>query len=523
MLDIREPVLAYNRIRINERRTRWLIASFSLAVLPVLTAAAVFVMPWVSMIGHAIAFAIYGQALSGKLDALQSQITASRPADGPARLLDLPVPVLLLLGGLLLTAFIIVLLMFFGLTARFISRYGARMVLRMAQARPASAQDAPVLFSAIENLCIGAGLPIPRVHVVESAAPNAFATGRDPEHASLVVTRGLLTLLDRRELEGVVAHELSHIGNHDIRLTTTLAAFVATASLPFRMVEGLFRAAFRIHWIAGAFVSWMAFLFGISLVHVAFGLATLARDEEFSRVMSRFVWWWTLHGVAAPLYALFVAPVVALLIRQTVSRQREFLADADAALLTRDPEGLALALVKIGASRGERLRVSEGLVHLYFVDPTEERGSLLHDVFPSHPTLRARIELLGRMGSGIPPSALDAAIEAGAATRPIEPDANTSAPPIVDVPAGPVPPSTSEEAAVRRLTPLYENADGWSRVLTQLPPDAALTVTGTEGNFIRVTTADNVCGYVSRLSPLASATESTTSFRAPTYQDQRAV
>lgn len=506
MPDIREPVLAYNRIRINERRTRWLIASFSLALLPVLTAAAVFVIPWVSMIGGALAYTIYGQALSGKLDALQSQITASQPADGPARLLDLPVPVLLLLGGLLLTALIIVLLVFFGITGALISRYGARMVLRTAQARLATAQDAPGLFRAVENLCIGAGLPMPRVHVVESAAPNAFATGRDPEHASLVVTRGLLSLLDRRELEGVVAHELSHIGNHDIRLTTTLAAFVATASLPFRMVEGLFRAAFRLHWIAGAFVSGMAGMFCLSLVHLATGLATLARDEEFSREMSRFVWWWTLHGVTAPLYALFVAPVVALLIRQTVSRQREFLADADAALLTRDPEGLALALVKIGTARGERLRVGEGFVHLYFVDPTEERGSWLHAVFPSHPSLRARIELLGRMGSGMSPSALEAAIEAGVATRRIDPEANTSDLPLADVPAGPVPPSTVDEAPrMHGLTPLYESADGWSRVLAQLPTDAALTVTGTEGNFIRVTTADNLSGYVSRLSPLAVA------------------
>src|SRR5688500_17393341 len=101
-------------------------------------------MPWVSMIGGAIAYAISGQTLLGKLNALQPRITASRPADGPARLLDLPAPVLLILGGLLLTASIVVLLMFFGMTAALISRYGARMVLRMAQARPATAQDAPV-------------------------------------------------------------------------------------------------------------------------------------------------------------------------------------------------------------------------------------------------------------------------------------------------------------------------------------------------------------------------------------------
>ncbi len=122
MPDIREPVLAYNRIRINERRTRWLIASFSLALLPVLTAAAVFVMPWVSVIGGAITYAIDGQTLMDKLNALQPQINASRPAGGPARLLDLPAPVLLILGGLLLTASIVALLMFFGTTAALISR-----------------------------------------------------------------------------------------------------------------------------------------------------------------------------------------------------------------------------------------------------------------------------------------------------------------------------------------------------------------------------------------------------------------
>ena len=517
MLDTHEPVLAYNRIEINRRKTRWLMASFAVALLPVLSACVVWVMPWVSMIGVAIAHAMFGPALDHRIRAMQVEMDASRPAEGPVGLMDLPVSALMVMGGLLLAALVIVLLVFSGFMALLISRYGSRMVLRMAHARPIDRAEEPDLFRVVENLCIGAGLPVPGVHLVESPAPNAFATGRDPQHAALVVTRGLLTLLDRRELEGVVAHELSHIGNHDIRLTTTLAALVTMASLPFRMLEGLFRAAFRTHWLAGAIVSWMAFLFVLPIVHVFAALVSLS-DEDISRVMPPFMWWWTLHALAGPAYALFVAPVVALLIRQAVSRQREFLADADAALLTRDPEGLALALVKIGAARGQRLRVGEGSVHLYFVDPADETGSLLHTLFPSHPPLGERIELLARMGSGIAPSALEAAIEAVATIPQAEPQS-------VEVPAA-VPttppelahsPTENEDAdrlienasAARPVreyswTPLYEKPDGWSRVLAQLPLDTPVNVTGTEGNFIRVTTAHNLSGYVSSASPLAA-------------------
>jgi Zn-dependent protease with chaperone function len=128
------------------------------------------------------------------------------------------------------------------------------------------------------------------------------------------------------------------------------------------------------------------------------------------------MWWWAAHATLVPVYALCVAPVVALFVRQAVSRQREFLADADAVRLTRDPEGLALALVKIGAARGEPLRVGEGSVHLYIVDPTGSR-SLLHRVFPSHPRLEDRIELLAKMGSGMPQASLDAAVAAGRQLR----------------------------------------------------------------------------------------------------------
>jgi peptidase M48-like protein len=234
------------------------------------------------------------------------------------------------------------------------------------------------------------------------------------------------------------------------------------------------------------------------------------------------------------LYAVFVAPVIALLIRQGVSRQREFLADADAALLTRDPEGLALALVKIGAAGGQRLKVGEGCVHLYFVDPSQAAaripawqtwldGSLLHRFFPSHPPLGERIELLARIGSGIAPEALEAALQAGAIAREArrervdahapgpgpQPDAvpsfsvaETSGGTVGTAPTVVAP--SPDEASGPTLTPLYERPDGWSRVLARLPHDAALTAIASEGNFVRVTTRENLLGYVARSAPLSA-------------------
>ena len=145
-------------------------------------------------------------------------------------------------------ALIAVVIGFVAVTMFLIAWYGSNALLRMSGARRVELDGEPELVRAVENLCIAAGLPRPAIYVVESPAPNAFAVGRDSQHASLIVTRGLLTLLDRRELEGVIAHELSHIGNHDIRLSTTLAALVTTLRLPFRFVTAPFRFVFRLPW-----------------------------------------------------------------------------------------------------------------------------------------------------------------------------------------------------------------------------------------------------------------------------------
>jgi heat shock protein HtpX len=391
----------------------------------------------------------------------------------------------LLFGATLIVSLYVVVFCLVVLAGFLIDHLGARMVLRAAHARPVTAADEPALVRVVENLCLAAGLPQPTVHVVESEAPNALATGSNPSDASLVVTRGLLTLLTRRELQAVVAHELSHIGNHDIRLSTTLATLVTVASLPWKM----FARVLDDNAMSGA--SLMGVLAALTGLTAVAAYVYLVR-EIFSDVLAAVpgaLHWWKVHAITAPVYAVCLSPVVALLIRTIVARQREFLADAEAVVLTRDPEGLALALVKIGSARGEPLRVGEGVVHLYFVDPVSlgprigawwrrRDASLLRRLFPSHPPLAERIELLARMGSGIDGQALEAAVAAGAALR----DAEAEPEPF-EVPAPEPDDAVRPDPPKDVLIPLYERPDGWSRVLAQLPQDAQVTLVGTEGPF----------------------------------------
>jgi heat shock protein HtpX len=390
-----QPLLVYNRIDRNKRLTRVMLLAFAVAMLPSVTAASVFVVPLVAFFGGVIAYAIYGPALDARIQALEPGSMT-----GMAGLLDLPRPLLGIMSAMLALALAVAITALLVATAVLIARYGARILLRLARARAVSREDEPELWRVVEALCIGAGLRVPKIHVIESPAANAFATGSTPEQASLVVTRGLMQLLDRRELQGVIAHELSHIGNHDIRLTTALSAIVGTLSFPFRVATLPIRAAFGVNGSLGAVALAMGVAVLVWCVLLTWeGLQTLT-DEKLAGNIPTFIQVWGIHALVAPLYAIVVAPVVALLIRQALSRQREFLADADAALLTRDPAGLAGALIKIGQFRGERLPVGEGSVHLYFVDP-EGEDSLLHRLFPSHPPLAQRIELLARMAQGI--------------------------------------------------------------------------------------------------------------------------
>jgi heat shock protein HtpX len=284
-------------------------------------------------------------------------------------------------------------------------------ILARTGARLLAPDQEPDLQQLVESLCIGAGLPPPRVYLIESAVPNAFATGRDPAHATLTVTRGLLTLLTRRELEGVVAHELSHIVNHDSRLNTAVAALIATLRLPIGIVTGAYRILHEAHPGLGILflVGFCGFLGLLAMAMVSFFL-----DAEIAR-LPRWILWRQVFVAVSPFFVLLGAPALGLFIRQAVSRQREYLADAEAVLLTRDPEGLALALTRIGAWHGPgKLRVGPSASHLCIVDPLPADSPWWDRMFPCHPPIQDRVQLLARMGAGIDESVLQAAAEEGA-------------------------------------------------------------------------------------------------------------
>jgi len=514
MAEAPESVLVYTRIAANERKTRWLVAAFVVVLMPVVSAATTLAMPVITAVIIMVAARGLGpEQIFQRLMSIDVEVQAAQPSDGVMQLRDLPASFVWLTGGFLAVALIVVAIGFGAVTVFLVWRYGTRMLLRAVHARPVSEGEEPDLVRLVQNLCIGAGLPTPRVYVVESRAPNAFATGRHPNEACLVVTRGLLTLVNRRELQGVIAHELSHIGNHDTRLTMILAALVGTTSLPWKVALAPVRYAFRTNPVAGACSAFFFICVGWLLLNAFWSSLIYLASDELSQEVPPFMWWWIAHTLVAPVYALWVAPIASLVIRQAVSREREFLADADAVRLTRDPEGLALALAKIGAAGGERLRVGEGSVHLCIVDP-HGGGSLLHRVFPSHPPVVDRLQLLAKMGSGLPEAALEAAIEAGRQLRQTSAAESESA--ALEKPSEQqvLAPTEGEDSTedntngahqpARSSIPLYEHPDGWSKVLAQLDENAALTPVGKVGNFVRVVTSDNVTGYVSASACLSA-------------------
>ncbi len=239
----------------------------------------------------------------------------------------------------------------------------SRVALAISQAREVTEGDEPELFRTVENLCIGAGLPMPKVYVIEDGSPNAFATGRDPDHAAVAVTRGLLRKLDKAELEGVIAHELSHIGNYDIRVMTIVVVLVGLAAL---MADFALRLTL---WGAGRRSSNRGRSGGAGVAIV----------------------------YAIALAAVILTPIVAQFIRFAVSRQREFLADASGALLCRNPDALARALEKISADPDPLEVANKATAHLYINNPLREHKSFLNNLFATHPPIEERVQLLRAM------------------------------------------------------------------------------------------------------------------------------
>jgi len=241
--------------------------------------------------------------------------------------------------------------------------FSDKLVLSMANAEPVTSRESyPELWNTLENLCITAGLPMPKLYVINDPAPNAFATGRNKEHAVVAVTTGLLPLLNKSELEGVLAHELAHIGNRDMLLQTVIVVFAGMISL---VADFALRAS----------------IFGGS-----------GGDKKHPIFL--------IIGVVA----IILAPIAATIIRLAISREREFLADATSALITRYPEGLASALEKISNFHQPMKVQHQAIAHLFISDPsgvndeTEtregEKISWLAKMFMTHPPVKERVARL---------------------------------------------------------------------------------------------------------------------------------
>jgi heat shock protein HtpX len=244
--------------------------------------------------------------------------------------------------------------------------YSDKISLALAGAKPASRSEYPELFQVTENLAITAGLPLPALYVIPDPAPNAFATGRDKKHAAVAVTSGLLGMMDKNELSGVVAHELSHIGNRDTLLQTVvvvLVGFIAIAANIFTRsmwFGGGRRGGNNSEGGAGGQIGLI-----ISIVGIIF---------------------------------VIVSPIIATLIQLAISRKREFLADADGALLTRYPEGLASALTKISAYGAPMKHANNATAHLFISNPFGSRAVKgVAKLFMTHPPTAERIAILRGM------------------------------------------------------------------------------------------------------------------------------
>ncbi|MCL5113855.1 MAG: M48 family metallopeptidase [Patescibacteria group bacterium] len=254
-------------------------------------------------------------------------------------------------------------LIFSGLMSFFSYFYSDKMILTMSGARQIQKKDNPELFRIVENLSIGDGLPMPKVYTINDSAPNAFATGRDPKHAVVCVTTGLMDKLSKVELEGVIAHEMSHVKNYDIKLMAIVTILVGVVTL-------------------------LADFFMRSLW---FGGGRRDRDENGGNLGAIFI----IVGIIL----MILSPIIATLIQLAVSRKREYLADASGALLTRYPEGLASALEKIAKDKEPLEAANNATAHLYIANPFKGKDATnwLAGLFNTHPPIDERIKILRSM------------------------------------------------------------------------------------------------------------------------------
>jgi heat shock protein HtpX len=260
-------------------------------------------------------------------------------------------------AGAMNNSLILIVAVIFSVGMSFASYWWSdKIVLAMSGAKEVTHKNAKEIYHLVENLCITAGLPLPKIYIIEDASPNAFATGRDPEHAVICLTTGIIEKLEKPELEGVIAHELSHVGNRDILLSTVIVVLVGFVAL-----------------MADWFRRW-----------TWFGDRNDREEGQLGLIL--FV---------AGIVLSILAPIAATLIQLAISRKREFLADADGALLTRYPEGLANALEKISADPTPMRHANRATAHLFISNPF--KGKKISSLFQTHPPIAERVKRLRGM------------------------------------------------------------------------------------------------------------------------------
>ena len=475
-----QPVLVYTRIAQNRRKT-WLLVAFAVAS----------IIPFVLAISYAVSSIIMSEVAGREhvervreirmhkemadlslevqgqyTDEIRMKEIELRREDERQMAIDRDIHKKLI--AVISLALLAVLgLLFWGVASSPTSR-----VLALTGARPADTPEAECK-RLLENLSIGAGLPTPRLYVIESSSPNAFAAGTNPRHSVVVVTRGLLLLMDQRELEGVLAHELSHIANQDTRLNTIVASIALFLRLPYLLRKRQRR-----------------------------GRGSM---NNYNPIYRRF----RMYRLAlAPLYLyiFFIAPFIASVIRAAISRGREYLADADAALLTRYPEGLMRALAKVRGAGSALAAANPVVSHFYFGDPAPSNfsfGIFGGNLLATHPPIDQRILRLAEYHGGVPPAVIEGAVKAGQQFGQEHPE-------ITENDFAPV--SASDELSVLTVgntmgrvcrvvglakpAPLYDRPDPRSPIVRSIQNGDLLVVFDDPGKYRQVITSDQTFGYI---------------------------
>lgn len=479
MAPLPQPVLVYDRISQNRRKTLLLVAVAILSLIPFVGGISYSAAVWtVSRFGHHSISQSQEQRLFSQLRShstvgqseedreIEREVTANIQKMRQGREEDEQLLWrLMVVFGITSTAVL-------GLLFWSMASSPTSQVLAMCGARPAGSTENEAK-RLLENLAIGAGLPPPRLYVIDSPVPNAFAAGIDPARSVVAVTQGLLTLLDHRELEGVLAHELSHIGNRDTRLNTVVTAIVLFMRLPYLMRQKSIRAR-RLARSQGR---------------------TVPKQGNPVRFLVFPVY----------IYVFFVAPFVAVVIRAAISRGREFLADADAALLTRYPEGLLRALAKIRGAGSVVSGPNALISHLYFSDPSEPNmfmGLFRGNLLATHPPIEQRINRLTEFNGGVPMSVLEAAARVGVEYAKAHPATTVQTPGTADT-------MGKDELSVltagtpmgrvhRVMTPtrLYDQPNLKSCAIANIAAGALVVVFDDPGKFRQVLTHNDIFGYM---------------------------